>query len=182
MTLMNRSAVRCRSNQAITPRSRCGLRSSDKRPCRRGTLEIGIARTHFEARGFAAILRHREQQFREGWCLGLVKALKTLLLRGIDYHDGRLAMFGDGLRHTACSLNNLAEPIFCVLDRPFATAHRQRPKTARLKGRTAHLWGGLFVFRKPIFLISSGSRWPNNLQLHLRNPAFDHADGLSRSM
>ena len=82
-----------------------------KPPCRRGTLEIGIARTHFEARSAAS------PATRDG-ALGLVKALKTLVFRGIDYYDGGLPMFGDGLRHTACSLNNLAEPIFCVLDRP----------------------------------------------------------------
>ena len=78
---------------------------------------------HFEAREFAAILRHREQQFGKGWCLGSVKTLQTLVLRDVDNHDGRLAVFGDGLRHAPCSLDNLAEPIFCVLDRPYATCN-----------------------------------------------------------
>jgi len=57
-------------------------------------------------------LRHREQQFRKGWCLYSVKPAQTLVLCHVDNHYSRLAVFRDCLRQAPRSLNNLAEPIF----------------------------------------------------------------------
>ena len=46
-----------------------------------------VARPHTKAREFAAILRHREQQFRKGWRLNSIKPLQMLVLRHVDNHD-----------------------------------------------------------------------------------------------
>jgi hypothetical protein len=70
-----------------------------------------------------AVLRHRQEQLRKGWCLDAVKALQALVLHDVDNHDGWLAMLGNGLRQAPRCLNNLTKPIFGILDGPIATSH-----------------------------------------------------------
>ena len=103
------SRSRLRNSDNVTVSIRC----ASKLPHR--------AAAPFKAREFVAILRHREQQFRKGRRLNSIKPLQTLVLRHVDNHDSWLAVLCDSLRHAPRSFNNLAEPIFCVLDRPIAT-------------------------------------------------------------
>src|SRR5450759_2160489 len=102
-----------------------------RRPYRSGTSELDVPRTNLKPRKFAAVLRYRKQQFRERWCLRPLEVSQTFVIVGRNYDDGWLAVLGDGLRLALCRFDDLAEPVFCVLNRPGGVRH-ERPHVARI--------------------------------------------------
>jgi hypothetical protein len=51
------------------------------------------------------------------------EALKTFVLFGSYHYHGGFPVFGNSLRFVARSLNDLAEPILGILDRPTSMNH-----------------------------------------------------------
>ena len=57
------------------------------------------------------------------WSFQSFETLKALVLFGSKHHDGGFAVFGHRLQFAPRRLNDLAEQILGVLDRPTATSH-----------------------------------------------------------
>jgi hypothetical protein len=123
MTLRNNSVVRCRSNHATTIGSRSRLLNSDSVTVSIRNIRAQDRASAPAAREFAVILRHGEQQIGKGRRPRAFEAPQAFVLYHVHHDDGGLAVLGDSLRRAPRCLDDLAEPILCILHRPTALDH-----------------------------------------------------------
>jgi hypothetical protein len=72
---------------------------------------------------FTVVGRHAEKVIGKVWSFQSFEMLKALEFFGSKHHHGGFAVFGHRLWFAPRRLNDLAEPILGVLDRPIATNH-----------------------------------------------------------
>jgi hypothetical protein len=82
-----------------------------------------FAQKSFQSFEFAIISRHGEKMIGEVRSLQNFEVLKAFVLFGSYHYHGGFPVFGHSLRFAARSLNDLAEPILGILDRPTSTNH-----------------------------------------------------------